>query len=131
VVRLFNAVAKAQKQVREAEALGKDSARLSKASFFADLKGQKGSTKSSMGAVMKRGGDNEEEEGRGGGTGWAVLDGDLGLGGGGKMKDWDREVEGGELNEQLEAASDDDEGSSDDEDMEEEMEEEDEDDGGW
>eukprot|EP00887_Chlorella_sp_A99_P005315 scaffold1.g5315.t1 len=116
VVRLFNAVAKAQKQLREAEeASGSKAraARLGKASFLAELKGAAAggatmareqavvpsapaprgaaaATGKKQAAARRRGApqaDSSDEEG----PGWDVLQqGFAGLQGGSKMKDWDK-----------------------------------------
>jgi hypothetical protein len=125
VVQLFNAVAKAQRQLREAEdATGNraKAAKLGKASFLAELKNAR--SKAAAGGIAlpsdhdksarnvaselrergSRGGEGADE------PGWAVLqEGFTGLQGGSKMKDWDREQEregeGGELEHENDGAS--------------------------
>lgn len=84
VVKLFNAVAKAQKQLRETQELTGNrlkAAKVSKASFLSEIRaGQKTRTKENK--IIH----SVAEE-----PGWEVLqDGFAGLQGGSKMKDWDR-----------------------------------------
>ncbi|KAK9806858.1 hypothetical protein WJX72_005147 [[Myrmecia] bisecta] len=101
VVRLFNAVAKAQKQQREAEAGGSKSKvpKLSKASFLAELKGGAPSQQMPIGGPAAAAGKSKkaaeqtaphhtDEQP----AGWDVLrEGFTGLQGGQKMKDWDKQ----------------------------------------
>lgn len=108
---LFNAIAKAQKQTTAGGAgSGAKPAKLSKASFLAQLKGAGvGGTTAAGGTGVVGGGGvlaaaagkiNAREEGKGAGeaagaAGWKVLQaGFTGLSGGGKMKDWDRKGTG-------------------------------------
>ncbi len=106
VVRLFNAVAKAQRRLREErDATGSRSkaARLGKASFLAELKNSRAAgagtetvvpAARAPSALKPPTGDSSDEEG---GAGWEVLqEGFTGLQGGSKMKDWDREGSGGD-----------------------------------
>jgi hypothetical protein len=102
VVRLFNAVSKAQRRLRDAEAAtgsrGK-AARLGKASFLAELRSAKAGGAGGEALVASaRGQDAGAGGGEGsdgeGAAGWDVLkDGFTGLQGGNKMKDWDRRQE--------------------------------------
>jgi len=128
VVRLFNAVSKAQQQQRDAQVLGKHKIQQSKADFFQELRGDASGASNmndKVGKLMaKATGAKAEAEA----PGWSVLRDDFDLQGGGtKMKDWDREQEeeGGMPDEQLDGLDSDD-GDSDAVDSEEEEEEEEE-----
>jgi hypothetical protein len=106
VVRLFNAVAKAQRRLREEEGVSGSrakAAKLGKASFLAELRNSRAATEggkseavvpsarpTSEAAAAGGVGDNSDEEG---GAGWDVLQqGFTGLQGGNKMKDWDKQA---------------------------------------
>ena len=107
VVRLFNAVAKAQRRLREDEGVTGSrakAAKLGKASFLAELRNSRAAgegneavvpsarapSAAAMAAQAQPGGSDSDEEG---GAGWAVLqEGFTGLQGGSKMKDWDKQV---------------------------------------
>jgi Rrp15p len=113
VVRLFNAVAKAQRRLREEEGVSGSrakAAKLGKASFLAELRNSRAATEGKSEAVVPSarptseaaaaaaaggagggcGDDGSDEEG---GAGWAVLQqGFTGLQGGNKMKDWDKQM---------------------------------------
>lgn len=108
VVRLFNAIAGAQRKRREAEASGagaSQAARLGRASLLSKLRnpgpasdvqlvpGARGATGLVPGAPASAAQDpaSESEEDAGAGKGWEVLQRSFtGLQGGRKMKDWDR-----------------------------------------
>jgi len=107
VVRLFNAVAKAQRRLREKEGVSGSrakAAKLGKASFLAELRNSRVAVEggkseavvpsarptTEAAAAAAAGGDGSDEEG---GAGWAVLQqGFTGLQGGNKMKDWDKQI---------------------------------------
>lgn len=98
VVKLFNAVAKAQKQMRESQDMTGNrlkAAKASRSSFIDELKNRQSGGK--VKDVKGRNGNEEDkdnDENGGKQPGWDVLkDGFAGLGGGSKMKDWDRKVE--------------------------------------
>lgn len=122
VVRLFNAVAKAQRRLRDEEgATGSraKAAKLGKASFLAELRNSRATTGATEAVVPSArapsaaaeaqaqahaGGSASDEEG---GAGWAVLqEGFTGLQGGSKMKDWDRQMSEEESEEGGEGAGD-------------------------
>jgi len=105
VVKLFNAVAKAQKQMRESHDMTGNrlkAAKASRSSFIDELKNRQSSGGGAGGGGkmkdVKGRNDNEEDNDKDGSGGnqprWDVLkDGFAGLGGKSKMKDWDRKVE--------------------------------------
>ncbi|CAL8464372.1 g3907 [Coccomyxa elongata] len=101
VVRLFNAVAKAQKQRKEAlEGPKKKAAAVSKATFLAELQGQATKPQVSEQLVPDRATKQllpirEPVETSTEGTGWAVLQDDLvGVAGTGtRLKDWDKAID--------------------------------------
>lgn len=102
VVQLFNAVAKAQRRLREAEDLTRSrtkAAKFGKASFLADIRNARGSNApahlpgdekhSASGEALKEGDDSDDD-----GPGWEVLrKGFTGLQGKSKMKDWDKQLD--------------------------------------
>ncbi|KAL3155385.1 hypothetical protein ABBQ38_010943 [Trebouxia sp. C0009 RCD-2024] len=99
VVRLFNAVSKAQRDQKDALVGGSRSRapKLDKASFLAELRGMghtKGSAKGSAPALPGTGpataGRPAEPQAQGA-PGWGVLSDSFGLQGGAKMKDWDKQ----------------------------------------
>lgn len=104
VVQLFNAISRAQRQARDAEAAGAEAgaaARLGRVGLLAELRAAGG--KKPRGAERKKaavaavagpaGGDSGNESDH---PGWDVLQGGFaGLQGGGKMKDWDKEQDVG------------------------------------
>lgn len=111
VVRLFNAVAKAQRRLREEEGVSGSrakAAKLGKASFLAELRNSRAAVEGKNEAVVPSarptseaaaaaaaggGGDGDGSDEEEGGGGWAVLQqGFTGLQGGNKMKDWDKQV---------------------------------------
>jgi len=118
VVRLFNAVAKAQRRLREEEGVSGSrakAAKLGKASFLAELRNTRASVEggkseavvpsvrpTSEAAAAAAGGNGgggggDDESDEEGGAGWAVLQqGFNGLQGGNKMKDWDKQMSEGE-----------------------------------
>lgn len=105
VVMLFNAVAKAKQSAAEGQLLGKKPVKLNKASLLGDLRAAASLAKevpSSVGGI----GGGAQGAGRsqvlklgrgrdpGAGPSWKVVQEDLlGVGGGGSLKDWDRQVE--------------------------------------
>ncbi|BDA49751.1 probable RRP15-like protein at C-terminar half [Coccomyxa sp. Obi] len=101
VVRLFNAVAKAQKQRKEAlEGPKKKAAGVSKATFLAELQGQATKPQVTEQLVPVRASKQqpavrEPVEASSKGTGWAVLQDDLvGVAGTGtRLKDWDKAID--------------------------------------
>jgi hypothetical protein len=118
VVLLFNAVNKAQKAKKEADAVGKK-AHISKASFIAQLKGeqQPGTGALGLAATGQQAHHMQQaaagDEGEQLQPGWKVLqDSFTGLAKSGKMKDWDRENSSGDEPES--AQLEDQEGSGDD-----------------
>lgn len=108
IVKLFNAIAKAQRQLKETQdATGNrtKAAKLGKASFLAELRNVKSAGSEiavqpapkqkslRMRATLQHINDKDREEDEMG-DGWDVLkEGFTGLQGGGKMKDWDKQVE--------------------------------------
>jgi hypothetical protein len=126
VVLLFNAVNKAQKQKREAEASGAKvpkgkAAAAAKAGILAELKAKS----AKVAAATAAGGEQlvpgsaaaaaaagaQQQQQQYGGAGWEVLgEGFPGLTGGVKMKDWDKAAAGSDydVNGQALAGSDDD-----------------------
>lgn len=119
VVRLFNAVAKAQRQLKEAEEISGNrykAAKLGKASFLAELRKNRSSVISYKNNTLdsEMTGNNATDEVNEGDKpgkgveerepGWDVLqDSFTGLHGGNKMKDWDRkrdeEADQGEISD--------------------------------
>lgn len=99
VVLLFNAVHKAQKAKAEAAATGMKAPKLSKASFIAELKAASAGSGGGglrSGGVLAAGDGGNAAGAATGAPGWGVLgQGFPGLGGGSKMKDWDKGDEGG------------------------------------
>ena len=115
VVRLFNAVAKAQKRLRDEEGASGSrakAAKLGKASFLAELRNSRAETTAGGGggeseavvpsarptsaaaAAMAAGREDDSDGDEDGGAGWAVLqEGFTGLQGASKMKDWDKQME--------------------------------------
>ncbi|EIE18722.1 hypothetical protein COCSUDRAFT_60030 [Coccomyxa subellipsoidea C-169] len=101
VVRLFNAVAKAQKQQKAAaEGTKRKAASVSKASFLAELQGQATKSQVSEKLVPVKASQSgpaarEPVEAANTGSGWAVLQDELvGVAGTGtKLKDWDKAME--------------------------------------
>ncbi|KAA6430059.1 hypothetical protein WJX79_009718 [Trebouxia sp. C0005] len=97
VVRLFNAVSKAQRDQKDAMAGGSRSrvAKLDKASFLAELRGigaNKGkATALPAGTGPAAGTPSQQPQQQEGGSGWGVLTNTFGLQGGDKMKDWDKQ----------------------------------------
>jgi len=103
VVRLFNAVAKAQQAQRDSALLGKQKAMQSREDFFQQLKGDSGanSMNAKVGQLMTQAGAAQKAHG------WSVLNDDFTLSGGTKMKDWDRDAaeEAGMPDEELDDVS--------------------------
>lgn len=97
VVRLFNAVSKAQRDQKDAMVGGSRSrvAKLDKASFLAELRGigtNKGKgTALPAGTGPATGAPSQQPQPQEGASGWGVLSDSFGLQGGGKMKDWDKQ----------------------------------------
>jgi hypothetical protein len=130
VVRLFNAVAKAQRRLREEQGVSGSrakAAKLGKASFLAELRnyraaaaGEGGTSEAVVPSARPTseaaaaggvggGGDSDSDE-EGAGAGWDVLQkGFTGLQGGNKMKDWDKQVSEDESDGPGDDMSDDDE----------------------
>jgi len=111
VVQLFNAVAKAQRRLREAEDLTRSrtkAAKFGKASFLAEIRSARGTkaTKPSTGSEEKRAAsrgpsketDDSDDDGKE--PGWEVLrKGFTGLQGKSKMKDWDKQLDNDDHND--------------------------------
>ncbi|KAF8072477.1 RPH1 [Scenedesmus sp. PABB004] len=132
VVLLFNAVNKAQKAKRDADAAGgkaaKGAAKASRAGFLAELKAGGAAAAAAAGAGAGAGDERLVPGGRprgaapapaAGSAGWSVLgEGFPGLSGGVKMKDWDKaapsddEPDGAALAGSDDGGSDDGEGCS-------------------
>lgn len=115
VVQLFNAVAKAQRRVKEAtEATGNraKAAKLGKASFLSELRNASkqadgGNNQGKQQRQSQQVGDDDAAEGEN--KGWDVLkESFTGLKSSGKMKDWDREDEDDDPSDGPEDLSDDD-----------------------
>lgn len=108
VVLLFNAVSKAQKQKKDAEAAGSKAAakaaKAAKTGIFAELKaGAKAAanlalpTTAAAAGKQTGGSRQQQQQGEAGGAGWEVLgEGFPGLTGGVKMKDWDKAADSGD-----------------------------------
>ena len=126
VVRLFNAVTKAQRQLREAEAITgsrNKAAKLGKASFLAELRNKRPSSLGSNTVEPIIGGPQDNSAGHVDGrqqspedrleSEWKVLQDDFtGLQGGNKMKDWDRDIETDEEAKRIESDDASSDGSS-------------------
>jgi hypothetical protein len=134
VVLLFNAVNKAQKQKREAEASGakapKGKAAAGKSGILAELKAKSakvaaataaggeqlvpGSAAAAAAGAAAGAKQHQQQQQQYGGAGWEVLgEGFPGLTGGVKMKDWDKAAAGSDddVNGQALAGSDDEDDS--------------------
>lgn len=114
VVRLFNAVSKAQRDQKDALVGGSRSrvAKLDKASFLAELRGAGGEKKTATALPAGTGpataAPAKPAPSQAAASGWGVLSDSFGLQSGAKMKDWDKQDDSEEepLNEGLQDMTD-------------------------